>query len=65
MYRIETQLKNESFDERYRIHQVGSELPLAQFKDWLDKPAHPPKITDWKSDSLRLKPVAKVWSPYR
>ena len=45
LYRVESQLKNKTPDERYRVRQKESKLLLEQFKTWLDKSAYqvPPK----------------------
>lgn len=37
LYRVETQIKDKSIDERYRIRQEKSLPLLAQFKTWLIK----------------------------
>jgi transposase len=45
LYRIETKIKGETTEEKYRIRQAEAAPLLTQFKDWLDKSAGqiPPK----------------------
>lgn len=62
LYRIETKIKDETPEEKYRIRQAEALPLLTQFKDWLDKSAlHvPPKTALGKAISYSLNQWPKL-----
>jgi transposase len=62
LYRIETKIKGETPEEKYRIRQAEALPLLTQFKDWLDKSAlHvPPKTALGKAISYSLNQWPKL-----
>jgi|TARA_R110002167_G_scaffold109392_1_gene279046 hypothetical protein len=62
LYRIETQIKGETTEEKYRIRQAAALPLLTQFKDWLDKSIQqvPPKTALGKALTYSLNQWPKL-----
>jgi transposase len=62
LYRIETKIKGETTEEKYRIRQAEALPLLTQFKDWLDKSAGqiPPKTALGKALAYSLNQWSKL-----